>query len=381
MKQGVGLNLSAVVDGKNNNFNLIRMFAAVLVIFSHSFPLATSEKLFVSDYLGISLGWIAVDIFFITSGLLVCKSLLANTNLIMFTISRLLRIYPALLCSVILCCLWGAFITDLPLTQYLTHIELRDFLFYNSTIIFTDYQNLPGVFLNAPFDRAVNGSLWTLPWELRMYAVIAGLGMLYVTLRKFNFAPYLVSLGIIGIASCSLVLCIYAHFYDDYFATFYEKLFRFTALFFIGGTIYLIRKHIYLNLKYLGAVILVVLISRIFGKEAFYTAYVCSLGYIILCLAYLPTGRILSYNKLGDYSYGMYIYAWPVQQSLVIYWQNISPLQVFLFSFTIALCLSIFSWHLIEKPSLKLKSFLLTKRDKKTYSILDHEVEITERRL
>lgn len=82
MNFSIPTRLSDVIDSKNNNFNLIRMFAATLVIFSHSFALSTGMRGAepVKNYLGLSLGHMAVDIFFITSGLLVCKAYLPLEN-------------------------------------------------------------------------------------------------------------------------------------------------------------------------------------------------------------------------------------------------------------------------------------------------------------
>ena len=143
--------LSSVIDNKNNNFNLIRMLAALAVIVSHSYALALGSRQLepIKNLLGVSLGSIAVDIFFITSGLLVTRSLLVRTDLKFFITSRILRIFPALLVSVLFCVVLGAYLSSFSLQNYLQDAELLHFIIYNSSIIITDYQELPGVFYNT----------------------------------------------------------------------------------------------------------------------------------------------------------------------------------------------------------------------------------------
>ena len=98
----MSIRLSDVIDSKNNNFNLIRMIAATAVIISHSYALALGDRDAepIKNIIGISLGEIAVNIFFITSGLLVCRSICFRSNLKSFIVARVLRIYPALIFSV-----------------------------------------------------------------------------------------------------------------------------------------------------------------------------------------------------------------------------------------------------------------------------------------
>ncbi len=97
------MRLSNFTDGRDNNFSLIRIIAAFAVLITHSFALAigTGEAEPFQKFLGMTMGTIAVDIFFITSGFLVTSSLLTRQSVIEFVWARVLRIYPALL--VMLC--------------------------------------------------------------------------------------------------------------------------------------------------------------------------------------------------------------------------------------------------------------------------------------
>jgi peptidoglycan/LPS O-acetylase OafA/YrhL len=71
----------------------------------------------------------------------------------------------------------------------------------------------------------------------------------------------------------------------------------------------------------------------------------------MLCLAYLPGGAILAFNRLGDYSYGTYIYAYPVQQALMALRPDLSAVPLFVLSFFVTLVLAVASWHFIERPA------------------------------
>jgi len=91
------------------------------------------------------------------------------------------------------------------------------------------------------------------------------------------------------------------------------------------------------------------------NQQAFFVVYILSTAYILFYLAYVPSGVVRKYNRLGDYSYGIYIYAFPVQQSIAALFPGISILQMILISAIVTTLLAILSWHLLERRSLKLK--------------------------
>ena len=95
------------------------------------------------------------------------------------------------------------------------------------------------------------------------------------------------------------------------------------------------------------------------SKSIFFITYIFTLPYIVLCAAYIPTGDILKYNNLGDFSYGTYIYAWPIQQTLAVKIIDITPTQMSILAGVIVIGLSIMSWNLIEKPCMKLKRYFI----------------------
>lgn len=344
--------------GNDNNLNLLRFVAASLVLYSHCFPLAlgwgASDP--IASLSGISLGEIAVDVFFIISGFLIAASFYSRNNIWVFIWSRVLRIYPALVVAIFFCVFFvGAWFTEVGLKEYFLDPGTAIFLVKNSTLVFGVECVLPGVFESAPCKYSVNGSLWTLPYEILMYVVLA------CALTLLNYVDKQpdrkVTKFIVGVV-CSFAVCLHvANHFMDFFPV---ELLRLFSMFFIGCAFFLWREKICISSKWTFLSI-IVLLAALIHNDLFFVVYTLTLPLILFFLAYIPSGRIRKYNQCGDYSYGMYIYAYPVQQSVVELFPGISVLGMFVVSFFVTLFLSIISWHLVEKRFLKLKKYVSLK--------------------
>jgi peptidoglycan/LPS O-acetylase OafA/YrhL len=353
--------LTSYLKGRDNNFNLIRFIAATLVLVSHSFPLffGTGEGEPLRWLVGISLGTVAVDLFFISSGFLIANSLFYRKSMGDFVKARILRIYPGLAVSLIISVfVLGLFFTTLTTTAYLTDFNTYQFLFINMILFFGEEVTLPGVFETLPWPNTVNGSLWTLPFEVRAYAllVIVGISLGYLEKKWAVFGSkrfYLV------IALLGMGIYLFDYFHTilpiSYFGSEYARLF---SMFFIGVAFYQYRDEIILSNRLFYTLLLLLLISAL-DHSSFFVMYNCSLAYLVFYLAYVPKGYIRKFNAYGDYSYGIYIYAFPVQQAVLALNPNISLLSFFLVSLVITFFFAYFSWQLIEKKALKLKNIKL----------------------
>jgi peptidoglycan/LPS O-acetylase OafA/YrhL len=344
--------LSNQTNNRSNNFNLIRFIASSLVILSHSYPLTGNQGEPLSQ-LGMSFGELAVDIFFITSGFLITSSLVSRKNLGLFIWSRILRIIPGLIVAILFCVfIVGVKYTTFPIHTYLSNPQTREFLFNNITLILKPLKwNLPGVFLENPYKASVNGSLWTLPWEIKMYFVLASIGFLHYS-KRINISRNLFNTFILLIGIISTIT------YLTYHYNFPEKDFsdvHFLSMFFIGASFFVLRNRIILShqISILSVFILVGLAKE---PPIFYTAYYLLIGYLVIYLAYMPTFYVRTFNLFGDYSYGIYIYAFPVQQSIASSLPGVGVLEMFTIAFTLTLPIAMISWHFVEKPMLKMKS-------------------------
>lgn len=332
---------------RDNNFNLLRMLAALAVLISHSFPLALGPQAIepFKASLGMTLGTLAVGIFFTISGYLVTASLISRPSLADFALARARRIYPGLWVAIVLTVFGlGAVFTTLALSEYLSHPRTWFYVLKNGTLLFGFVDRLPGVFATLPYPGVVNGSLWTLPIEVRLYVALAALqAALLWCWRRRRGAP-------IG----PLVLCVAAALLAAlaWEGAAASSALRFSAMFFVGAALQLYRDRVAFSWPGLAAG-LVVLSACSVHTGLFTLAFVSAGAYVVLCLAVLPGGWLRRYNRLGDYSYGVYIYAFPVQQLVAAVCTGIGVAGLFAASTVCTLVLAVLSWHLVESPALR----------------------------
>ena len=347
------MKLSNYSQGRDNNFNLIRIIAALAVLVTHSFALAigTADAEPFRDSLGMTLGSVAVDVFFITSGFLVTASLLNRQSTIEFIWARALRIFPALIVMLFLTVfVLGVVFTALPTLTYLSSPEIYIYFGKCVTLISGVGYILPGVFDDNPYKHAVNGSLWTMPWEIRMYAILAVSWLALRVTSKFRLALF--QRLIVVLAFVFGVGVFFTHFYATSIRHHQAMLF---FMFFLGASFYVLREKILLS-RWGFFFCMISLGLATFHEHVFFIVYVIVIAYVLFYLAYVPSGFIRKYNQLGDYSYGIYIYAFPVQQSVAHLMPGVSVLQMVLVSAAATSLLAIFSWHLLEQRALRYKA-------------------------
>ncbi|QND52311.1 acyltransferase [Phyllobacterium sp. 628] len=335
---------------RKNNFNILRLLAAFLVLFSHSFPLTgTTEP--IGAFLGYtSGGGIAVDVFFVISGYLVTISGTQN-NLFSFLLSRLLRVIPPLVVVVLFdIFVVGLNFTRLPLTEYFANNGTLKHL--GNLSLFAFYPWLPGVFDGLPND-SVNGSLWTLPLEATMYAISA----FFVIIRVRNFGILVSIAGAFGIGYYFSV-----HFFGlswlnrgpDLLPSVSTFNFLNMGYFFFAGAA--LSKLPAVPSRYIhGAVAVLVLLGSSYLPNMYgYGVYFVVLPYLVYFFAFTPIN--LHHEVSIDISYGAYLYAFPIQQSIVkVLSPTIGPIYLTLLAIPITFFFACLSWKLIEKPSLKWK--------------------------
>lgn len=348
------MKIQACLMGHTNNFTLMRFFAAFAVLYGHSYVLSLGLKggadpisNFLISTWGESLPSLSVDLFFVISGFLVCASYIQRENLFAFIKARVLRIFPALVVAVLFCIfIVGVFATVDSLSKYFLSPSTWGFFKHNAFLVFGVQYDLPGVFLNNPYPVSVNGSLWTLPIEVGMYFGVAVLGSLSLLKDEKLFNLFFITLCLIYALSVN----------NSFFIAYDLRHVHLAFLFILGAFFYVNRGEIPLGFAPFGALCALAYLT----KEYHFSLYVKSIcfAYFVLLLALHPKLKLPSIDRWGDISYGLYIYAFPVQQTIAYLMPQVRPASIFMLSTCITVVLALLSWFLVEKPALKLKGKL-----------------------
>lgn len=332
------------LSGRDNNLNLIRMIAAAAVLVSHAFPIALGEGAAepLKELTGMSLGSHAVAIFFVLSGLLIARSFDRGSSRIRFVVARVLRLFPALLVVLALTVIVGAFVTSLSLSQYLSATGTLTYIPRNLSLAFLQYP-LPGVFSDNPLPGAINGSLWTLFYEVVCYAGVFVLGIMGMLRRRLVFTALFALLALAFVFSVV---------WEPTGGLAYraDKMIQLGFPFALGMLAYVWRDQLVLDWRLALAIWILPVVTH--GSVLMPLTLIVAVGYSLAWLGFVVKGTMLAYNRLGDYSYGIYIYAFPVQQSLVHLFPGMSPYENMLFAAPITLLFAVLSWHLVEENAL-----------------------------
>lgn len=325
-----------------NNFDALRMLAALLVIWSHQFALMGRPS---PLFFGNEPGAVGVVMFFAISGCLVSQSWRADPHLGRFALRRALRIWPGLAVVVLLAVLvLGPLLTELPLTEYFFHPLTRQHL---TNLVLSTHTSLPGVFTSSPHPGSVNGPLWTIPLEVGCYAGLALLGA--VGVLRWRWA----SLVVFALLAAAL------HWrYSGLTVPEWSFALQYAIIFALGAVLAQ-WQHLWRPRAALAAAAVVVACGVWFrwgppllgGQAPLWAA-----GALAVIWGSCRTSGFASAGRFGDFSYGLYIYGFPVQQLVIWSFANQLSFPVaFALSVLGALALAVMSWHGVEKPALRWK--------------------------
>ncbi len=317
----------------SNNFTIIRLILAYAVIVSHSFGLLGLPEPVV---LGRTLGNLAVHGFFAISGYLITTSFLSTTP-VSFAWRRIIRVAPG-------------YIVGYTFAAY-------------AASYFSGY-------LQNPVPYISNGSLWTISWEILLYIAVLIFGVLG-----------LLNVYVVGSLLSVSILLLFIHIKD---AGNGVNVIAPLGFMFLAGSYYRLQTSI--NLKAIGYTSMMLLtitfaptIStmsfKLFGMMNFvygpdtdiisirYLFYLIGFPAAILTVCkYFPC----EWRLKNDYSYGVYIFAWPVQQIIIAtsisQGYRIGPITLLILTTVFVLPLAAISWHFIERPFEKLKHWQPTHR-------------------
>lgn len=341
--------------GRTNSIGFLRMVAASLVIVGHSIPFGgfgSADPLMKLTHNQVATGRLPVDVFFVLSGFLIAASFVRTANWRAYAWHRFLRIYPAFLVCITL--------TGLVLAPIFGDGMDFPYVVLNAPLITGIIDYIPGMFTFAPFP-SVNGALWTLPWELRAYvllAILGGIGSL--SKRRWIVVAVFVACWVAFVAQ------IFSHPGLQTSAAVTGGL-RLFSFFFAGTLFYVYRKRIPVRWQLFAASIVVMTAGTIVGTVTqpysagvFYAVAPIPLAYATLYLGM----RLTTINSMNDRSCGTYIYGTLMLNILVYFglhrvftedpgfWDWLAYLTL---AYLATYAVANLSWFLIEKPAMKLK--------------------------
>lgn len=311
--------------GLNNNLNILKILAALLVLFTHSYSLTGSLTNFVVD----KFGSIAVSFFFFVSGYYSIKKLNKNESYSNFIIGRIKALWPLLIEIVILIVfVIGPLTTQLSSKSYFLN---KNTYMYLLVLFMIRIHYLPGVFINNPYGSEVNGSLWTLPFQCICYLIAICFHKIVNNTNKI----FIIFLNMLLLVIELLI----PHLFSGYYYNVISSGYRAIVIFIIGMQYYIYNKRIKLNIKWLIIMFVLSMLLYFVGIEnSFYYLF---LPYAVCLIVYKH--QIIDKKLIGGgLSYPIYLLGFPIQQTLIYYSNNsMSPIMNWIISSIICILISL----------------------------------------
>lgn len=335
---------------RENNFDAVRLIAAAAVIYGHAHPLTQSPEVVV---MGNSVQALAVKVFFALSGFLVTTSWQRNPNPISYLQKRALRLFPGLILLLVLTVfLLGPLLTKHSMQKYFSDASTWRYFFYN--IFLNPNYSLGGLFSGNPYPNAVNGSLWSLPVEFFMYLLmpcILIISRIGGNSALFSFFTFCLAAASLWALRSGMPLPT-----EVYYGSSLSSILDVAPYFFIGATFAVSKFHKILNP---GTALFLVAIA-VFFQPSSAIAKELMLYFVlpisVLSLGISSTPILNRAGRFGDFSYGLYLYGFVVQQVFLLFNPEQAALANTLWSLAVSLILAAVSWHLVEKRALRMKN-------------------------
>jgi len=354
-------------QGHDNNFDILRVFWAVLVLFSHCFALPAGgnsrEPLALLTKGQTTFGSLAVDAFFVISGFLITQSWLRSKGVGDYLRKRVLRIYPGFVVAALFCAVIVGPLASDSVAVYIHGFNLKLILRFVWGVLTLSQLSLPPVFLHLPSPGEINGSLWTIRYEFWCYLFLALLGASRLLKQRGAVAGLFLVVMLLHTAQ--------EWFYpgigqgNDVFKTGLlhgtelplighpDRWPRLLAFYLAGTVCYLYRERIPRSPRIAVLCVLLLALCVPWGFNAMLP--LCG-TYLLLYAASSPHHLGKALTQRADLSYGIYLYAYPVQQLLIQFLgKQINPFALFLIATPTVAAIAWLSWKLVEQPALRRK--------------------------
>ena len=329
-----------------NNFDALRVYAALMVIYGHGFNMTGQIG---PGLWGVPFARVGLDVFFSISGYLITASWERTPHLVPFFLKRAFRIWPALIVVTVLTAyVLGPLVTAIPLHDYLgSRYTLR----YLANVIFYSRLYLPGVFLHAHYPGAVNGSLWSLFPEVLCYVSVPIFALLPPPIRRACLLIVAILAGSIGLVMFEgphpSIIQIYGAEVRYVLVT--------IPFFFVAAFYRLAEERV--DALFRGDVALLALVAN-WGFSSWFSWWNVPLEWMTLPYIVIMFGRsampfLRRAARFGDVSYGTYLYAFPIQVLVIQYGPADFPIPL---CAAVAVLAGFISWHLVERPALQIAS-------------------------
>ena len=324
-------------------FDTLRLLGALSVIFSHSYLItqdteATEPLQWLLRGEKNIIGLYGVFTFFIISGFLLARSLHRNPSMLRFAVNRGARLLPGFWCCILFCAfVIGPVCSNLGMANYFASPELIYYLKQSFTTL--SDAPLPGVFqYTGSVAQIVNGSLWSLRAEVACYALL--MTVWSITSSAGLTAITFGAVGAVILINPSVLSWMPEFGYPlPYFAA--------------GVVIWWLTHHLGDSRSIMQLCLAGMVSGAILGFP--HEAYAVCGAYLVVYVGCRPTPLTPCIERLGDLSYGLYLFGWPVQQ-LIRQWLDIrEPLVMFVLSAVLTACLAWFLFHGVEKPAMGIR--------------------------
>lgn len=334
-------------EQRQNQFNVLRLLFASLVIVSHAPELHEGNRhseLLTRVFHTMTFGELAVDGFFLLSGFLITQSWDRQPRWWPFLKKRVLRIYPGFIAASLIC----AFVLGpwMGASSYASEFSMTRFL---RSVVTLGAPDIPAVFPERPFPVA-NGAMWTIQWEFRCYLAVLAVGCL----RVVSFRRAWTLLTVLVFSLWTLEQLQVSAMLHSWMSALRPSFWRFNALFLVGGCFYLHRQRLHWSGRG-AAVALLMLLPCMFSAQLCEPALALFGGYLLFFVAHLRVPALQVFNGGTDISYGLYLYGWPMQNLLSTFWPQANVWLLLPFVFAGCVVMAFASWYAVEKPFLRLK--------------------------